>query len=95
MTDPAARAETRPLTVEIPTYAPSRGLPRLWPDSYQLAVQAHDGYVNIIGDSAGLRGLAVQLLALAAEEVPAGYASDLDDLAELDAGSVALTIIRQ
>ena len=43
MTDSAARIETRPLTVEIPTYAPSRGLPRLWPDSYHLAVHTRGG----------------------------------------------------
>jgi hypothetical protein len=94
MTHPAARAVTRPVTVEVPTYARHRGLPLLWPDSYQLSV-ARDGYVNIAGDSAGLRGLAVQLLALAEEEVPPGYASDLDDLGELDAGSIALTIVRR
>lgn len=83
------------MTLDVPTYARSRGLPRLWPNRYSLKVEVHESYVNIIGDSEGLRGLATQLLALAAEDVPAGYADDLDELGELDAGSVQLTIIRR
>jgi hypothetical protein len=35
------------------------------------------------------------LLALAQENVPSGYANDLDDLMVLDAGSTPLTIIRR
>jgi hypothetical protein len=95
MTDPRGQTETRSVTVNVPTYKRERGLPRLWPDQYSLRVEIRGNYVNIVGDSAGLRGLATQLLALAGEGVPAGYSDDLDDLAELDAGSVQLTIIRR
>jgi hypothetical protein len=94
LTDPRGPVVTRPVTIEVPTYSSSRGLPRLWPDEYSLKVEIHGGYVNISGDPRGLRGLAAQLLALAEDEVPNGYADDLDDLGELDAGSVQLTIIR-
>jgi hypothetical protein len=43
---------------------------------------------------AGLRGLAVQLLALAGEDVPAGYHGDLHEGIELDSGSAGLTVMR-
>jgi CO/xanthine dehydrogenase Mo-binding subunit len=95
MSDPKSRIEVRAVTVNVPTYAADRGLPRFWPDNYMLKVEIHQGYVNIIGDSEGLRGLATQLLALAADNVPVGYADDLDDLAELDMGSAQLTIVRR
>jgi hypothetical protein len=83
------------VTLNVPIYASEHGLPRLWPDSYSLKVEIRGNYVNIAGDSAGLQGLATQLLALAGSRVPSGYSDDLDDLAELDAGSVQLTIIRK
>jgi hypothetical protein len=95
VTDPRAHIPTRSVTVNIPTYSVSRGLPRLWPDHYSLKVEIPGNYVTICGDPAGLRGLATQLLALAEEGVPTGYADDLDDLGELDVGSVQLTIVRQ
>jgi hypothetical protein len=52
--------------------------------------------VTIEGDQAGLRGLAIQLLALAQAEVPAGYAHDLDgDLPpELELGSAPLVLLK-
>lgn len=95
MSDPKSEIEVRAVTLDVPTYATDRGLPRLWPDSYVLKVEVHQGYVNIIGDSRGLRGLATQLLALSADNVPVGYADDLDDLGELDTGSAPMTIIRR
>lgn len=97
MTDPRARIETRRVIVDVPTYADSRGLPRLWPDDeYALKVEAYESYVAISGDAAGLRGLAVQLLSLAADDVPPGYAHDLlAEGIELDAGSIPLSIYRQ
>jgi hypothetical protein len=95
MSDPKSEIEVHAVTVNVPTYAGNRGLPRLWPERYSLKVEVHQGYVNITGDSEGLRGLATQLLALSADNVPVGYADDLDDLAELDAGSTQLTIVRR
>jgi hypothetical protein len=95
MTDRRVPVETRVVTVKVPIYAPDRGLPRLWPDRYALKVEMHERYVSIVGDASGLRGLAVQLLALAEDGVPAGYADDLDDLGELDIDSIQLTIIRR
>jgi hypothetical protein len=95
LTGPRVPIETRRVTIEIPTYSRGRGLPRLWPDRYSLKVEIRGGYVNISGDSQGLRGLATQLLALAEEGVPDGYADDLDDLGELDVGSSQLTIVRR
>jgi hypothetical protein len=95
MTDRRVHIETRAVTVKVPIYKPDRGLPRVWPDGYALKVEMHERYVSIVGDANGLRGLAVQLLALAEEDVPTGYADDLDDLGELDSDSVQLTIIRR
>lgn len=82
------------VTIQVPVYRSKGGLGRPWPSSYQLQVQIHSGHVLIGGDSAGLRGLAVQLLALAGEGVPAGYHGDLDGGIELDAGSAGLTVMR-
>jgi hypothetical protein len=54
------------------------------------------GQVVIQGDANGLRGLAVQLTALAQADVPAGYHADLDDVyRELDEGSMSLKIQRE
>ncbi|WP_433250491.1 Imm32 family immunity protein [Streptosporangium sp. CA-135522] len=87
--------ETKKVMLEVPKYSADGGLPRLWPDNYFLQVLVSDGYVTIEGDPAGLRGLAVQLLSLAEADVPPGYGHDLDDLpAELDPGSVPLTLLR-
>jgi hypothetical protein len=84
----------REVTIQVPVYRPDSGLGRPWPPSYHLNVQVHAGHVLIRGDSAGLQGLAVQLLALAGEDVPAGYHGDLDEGIELDSGSAGLTIMR-
>jgi putative transposase len=42
MTDPRAGIDTRPVTVDVPTYARSRDLPRPWPDDYKLKVEVHE-----------------------------------------------------
>jgi hypothetical protein len=95
VTEPRAKVDTRTVILDAPTYAQSRGLPRLWPNDYALKVEIHETYVSIAGDAEGLRGLAAQLLALTAEDVPPGYAHDLlADGIELDAGSVPLSIFR-
>jgi hypothetical protein len=88
--------ETVQVTVDVPSYAAERGLARLWPDTYFLAVQVSDGYVTIEGDAAGLRGLAVQLLSLAQDETPPGYAHDLEGElpAELEPGSTPVVLLR-
>lgn len=83
--------------VEVPVYSRERGLARPWPVEYQLAVSvAGEGHVTIEGDPAGLRGLAVHLLSLAEDGVPAGYAHDLDGYlpAELEPGSAPLVLLK-
>ncbi|ONI88144.1 hypothetical protein ALI22I_20620 [Saccharothrix sp. ALI-22-I] len=84
------------VTLDVPRYAAERGLARLWPDTYFLAVRVSDGHVTIEGDPAGLRGLAVQLLSLAQDETPPGYAHDLDGElpAELEPNSTPLVVLR-
>jgi hypothetical protein len=84
------------VTVDVPRYSKERGLPRRWPDAYYLAVRIDNGLVTIEGDAAGLRGLAVQLLSLAQDETPPGYAHDLDGYlpAELEPGSTELVLLR-
>jgi hypothetical protein len=90
------KAETVQVIVDVPRYSRERGLARPWPDAHFLSVQVSDGYVTIEGDAAGLQGLATQLLSLAQDEVPPGYAHDLDDSlpAELEPGSNALVLLR-
>jgi hypothetical protein len=95
MTESHPRIETHPVSVNVPTYAASRGLPTLWPDDYKLVVKIHGSTVYIAGDAEGLRGLAVQLLALANENVTPGYGTDLlANGIELDAGSAPVSIFR-
>lgn len=82
--------------VEVPTYDQGVGLMSSWPDDYSLKVSVgENGQVRIIGDSAGLTGLAAQLLALAQPAVPSGTHQNLDDfLLILDEGSTPLRIGR-
>lgn len=81
--------------LEIPSYDHGIGLVTSWPDRYRLTVSVENGQVRILGDAAGLTGLAVQLLALAQNGVPAGTHEDLDDfLLVLDEGSTPLRLER-
>jgi hypothetical protein len=82
--------------LEIPSYDHGIGLVTSWPDDYRLSISVDpDGKVRVVGDSGGLTGLAVQLLALAQPGVPAGAHEDLDDfLLVLDEGSAPLRIER-
>lgn len=82
--------------LEIPSYDRGVGLVSSWPDRYRLTVSVTpDGKVSVLGDAAGLTGLAVQLLALAQPGVPAGAHEDLDDfLLVLDEGSAPLRLER-
>jgi hypothetical protein len=82
--------------LEIPSYDHGIGLVASWPDNYRLTVSVGaDGQVSVVGDAAGLTGLAVQLLALAQPSVPAGAHEDLDDfLLVLDEGSAPLRLQR-
>jgi hypothetical protein len=82
--------------LEIPTYDRGIGLVTSWPDDYRLMVSVDEaGKVRVLGDAAGLTGLAVQLLALAQNGVPTGAHEDLDDfLLILDEGSAPLRLER-
>ncbi|AHI01146.1 hypothetical protein KALB_7788 [Kutzneria albida DSM 43870] len=82
--------------VEVPVYEQGIGLVSAWPEDYSLKVSvAPGGQVRILGDAAGLTGLATQLLALAQADVPTGAHEDLDDfLLVLDEGSAPLRLER-
>lgn len=81
--------------LDIPSYDRGIGLVKAWPENYRLMVTVADGKVSVIGDPAGLTGLAVQLLALAQPGVPTGACEDLDDfLLVLDEGSSPLRLER-
>lgn len=82
--------------LEIPSYDHGIGQVTSWPDNYRLTVSVGgDGKVSVVGDPAGLTGLAVQLLALAQPGVPTGAHEDLDDfLLILDEGSSPLRLER-
>ncbi|GAA3436157.1 Imm32 family immunity protein [Kutzneria kofuensis] len=82
--------------LDIPSYDRGIGLVSAWPDNYRLTVSVGaDGKVSVVGDPAGLTGLAVQLLALAQPGVPTGAHEDLDDfLLVLDEGSAPLRLER-
>ncbi|MBB5776755.1 Imm32 family immunity protein [Nonomuraea jabiensis] len=87
---------TKPITIEIPVYSGTGGLARPWPADYSLEVSSEHGEVEIYGDSAGLRGLAVQLLALAEANVPHHYHCHLDPITgELDRDFTVLTLTRK
>jgi hypothetical protein len=82
--------------LDIPSYDRGIGLVKAWPENYRLMVTVGgDGKVSVVGDPAGLTGLAVQLLALAQPGVPTGACEDLDDfLLVLDEGSSPLRLER-
>lgn len=87
--------ETRDVTVQVPVYRATTGLPRPWPAAYRLSVAILSEAVVIKGDANGLRGLAVQLLALAGDGVPSGYHDHLDPNAgELDVESTEVILER-
>jgi hypothetical protein len=94
MAEPVRMESTREVVVSVPVYDAVRGLSRTWPANYRLSfeVTAH-GEVVIRGDKAGLRGLAVQLLALAEQDVPDRYHHRIDDfMLEVDRGSATVRI---
>jgi hypothetical protein len=86
---------TRDETLSVPVYENATGLPRRWPTEYALKVELLPQAVSIRGDASGLRGLAVQLLALAGAGVPSGYHCHLDGATgELDPESIELVVVR-
>lgn len=94
MAEPIPVESTREVVVAVPVYDAVRGLNRAWPQNYRLRfdVTPH-GEVIIRGDKAGLRGLAVQLLALAEQDVPDRYHHRIDDfMLEVDRGSLPVRI---
>ena len=94
MAEPIPLDSTREVVVTVPVYDAVRGLTRSWPANYRLSfdVTPH-GEVVIRGDKAGLRGLAVQLLALAQDDVPQRYHHRIDDfMLEVDRGSLPVRI---
>jgi len=95
MTDRPAAQEHVEVRALVPRFRDDGALARSWPEEYRLRVEVRSTGVLVQGDAAGLRGLAVQLLALAQDGVPDGHHADLDDFyRELDEGSAPLTIQR-
>ncbi|MFF4772972.1 hypothetical protein ACFY05_08965 [Microtetraspora fusca] len=79
------------ITVEIPAYRPDGGLARPWPADYSVCVSVEGDEVLIRADKAGLRALAVHLLALAEPDVPTYYHAHLDP-GEIDEDSLPLVL---
>lgn len=82
----------RTVMLDVPVYSAERGLWREL-DSGHVSVDLVGDDVNLCGDRQGLVWLAVQLLALAGEEVPDGYHHHIDRAdGELAEGSRSLII---
>ena len=60
------------ITVSVPDYDETTGLPDVWEDDSLLKVFIDNGDIVITGNNAGLRSLAGHLLALSQERVPDG-----------------------
>lgn len=82
---------TKTLIVDVPSYRPDGGLARPWPADYSVHVSVAHGEVVIRADKAGLRALAVHLLALSEPDVPTYYHAHLDP-GEIDDESMSLIL---
>ena len=86
--------ETKRTELEIPRYAPARGIHLEWDDGFELTVRATETEVVIAGNPAGLRSLARLLLTLAQDGVPTHHHVHLDASNTLEAASVELILER-
>ncbi len=75
------------IKVDVSTYDVNTGIADQWVDGYQIDVKVENGEVVILGNSAGLKSLALQLLALSQENVPVGYHLHFSQAYGLEDGS--------
>ena len=83
------------VVLEVPEYESAVGVRTEWDDGFEITAQARDGTAVIAANPAGLRSLARHLLALAADEVPAGAHIHLDGSNALEADSGELILERR
>jgi hypothetical protein len=80
------------IKMEIPQYDEAIGLVSYWEYGFQIKTEQSQGEILISANSAGLISLAVRLLTLAQEAVPAGHHYHFDEYNSLEEGSTALII---
>jgi hypothetical protein len=80
------------ITLEVPTYDPSRGFQCHWTDGFSIQTTVEQGVVRIQANKAGLVSLANHLLNLAQETVLPGVHLHLDETNALEEPSYELLI---
>ncbi len=80
------------IKLEIPQYDETIGLQSHWEYDFQIKAEQSGDEIFITANRAGLISLAVQLLTLAQEAVPAGHHYHFDEYNCLEKGSTALII---
>jgi hypothetical protein len=78
--------------IELGSYSPESGLRLKWQADYRLCVVSGGQEVLITADAAGLRSLALHLLTLPQEHVPAGVHAHMEPGLELEDDSVPLVV---
>ena len=80
------------MKLDIPEYDSKEGLPLHWSPGFAIAVSGIGNEVYIKANKAGLISLAVQLLTLAQDDVPAGRHYHYDEHTCLEDGSKGLVL---
>jgi hypothetical protein len=83
------------ITIEVPDYNPSQGIKSTWEPGFEIEVKHENGQTILLANKNGLTSLAIQLLTLAQDEVPAGVHLHLDEHNSLEEGSVELVIAKK
>jgi hypothetical protein len=78
--------------IQVPEYSLSTGLKSHWEEGFEVKVVDTEDTITISANKAGLLSLAVQLLTLAQDTVPAGCHYHYDDCNSLKAGSKEFVI---
>jgi hypothetical protein len=82
------------IRLEIPTYDKNHGFKHHWEDGFEIKVSSVNNEISILANKAGLVSLAVQMLTLAQETVPANSHFHLDEFNSLEDGSKELVIYK-
>jgi hypothetical protein len=80
------------IKLQIPAYSAASGFANHWEDGFEIKVTDSPNEILIQANKAGLISLAIQLLTLAQDEVPAHHHIHLDEYNSLEKGSKGLTI---
>jgi len=80
------------MTLDIPKYDKNSGLLSHWEEGFEIRIEESGRSILISANKAGLVSLAVQLLTLAQEAVPAGCHFHYDSYNSLESGSNELII---